>query len=252
MEKRPVIFFDLETTGNMSNHVRIIELAAKKVDIDTLEIVDSLYYKLNNDGIPIEKEAFEKHQISEDDVKDLPTFTDAAKEVYDFFKDCDLGGYYCTLFDNVVLFQSFLRAGIHWDFKNLKVYDIFTLYKKYNSGKLSDVYQKYTGKELVDAHQADTDIMATLDIYRSQRKLGEEFDDEELEVYKDHLDMAGNFRVRLNENTGAKEIYLNFGKHKGKTIDQVDKTYFQWMVNNSEGFPVDTRYFAKKVLVKLG
>ena len=82
--------------------------------------------------------------------------------------------------------------------------------------------------------------------------LNEAFDDEELEVYKDHLDMAGNFRVRLNENTGAKEIYLNFGKHKGKTIDQVDKTYFQWMVNNSEGFPVDTRYFAKKVLVKLG
>ena len=86
MEKRPVIFFDLETTGNMSNHVRIIELAAKKVDIDTLEIVDSLYYKLNNDGIPIEKEAFEKHQISEDDVKDLPTFTDVAKEVYEMLK----------------------------------------------------------------------------------------------------------------------------------------------------------------------
>ena len=65
MEKRPVIFFDLETTGNMSNHVRIIELSAKKVDIDTLEIVDSLYYKLNNDGIPIEKEAFEecKHLV---------------------------------------------------------------------------------------------------------------------------------------------------------------------------------------------
>lgn len=251
--KKHIVFYDLETTGidRDANNIRIVEISAIKVDKLTLEEIDRIYYKCNNGDVHISIDATDKHGISEDDVKDLPTFHDIANDVFKFFDGCDLGGYYCTFYDNAVLYMSFLRAGINWNFRNLKIYDIYTLYKKYNTGKLIDVYKKYTGKDLVDAHEATADITATLEIYKQQRVLGEEFEDNELMVYQDNLDLAGNFKIRLNEN-GAKEVYIDFGKWKGKSIDQVDKNYFLWMYRSSDTFPMDTRYYAKKIYAKKG
>lgn len=253
MEKtgKNIVFFDLETTGvdRDPNNIRIIEIAAIKVDCVSLEEIDRLYYKCNNGDIPISPDATEKHGIKEEDLVGLPTFGDISKEVYAFFEGCDLGGYNCVGYDNKVLYMSFLRSGINWDYRNLKVYDIFTLYKKYNGAKLVDAYKRYTGKELIDAHEATADILATLEVYKEQKKLGEDFEDEELMVYNDHLDMAGNFKIRINQS-GAKEVYVDFGKWKGKTIDEIENSYFLWMYRSSDTFPFDTRRFAKKIYDK--
>ena len=245
--KKPVIFYDLETTGMPTPNVKIIEICAIKVDIDTLEEIDRIYYKCNNDGTPIDKEATERHGIVESDLVGLPTFNEVANEVFNFFQGCDLGGYYCTFFDIPILYSSFLRANLTWDFRKLEIYDIHTLYKKYNSGKLKDVYKHYTGKDLDNAHEAESDIKATIEIYKELRKRDEEFEPDELMAFDDFLDISGNFKIRKN-NEGKKEIYLTFGKYKNKSIDEIDDGYFKWMMNDTQGFPVDTKYYANKIL----
>lgn len=251
--KRPIIFYDLECTGaeKDTNKVRIIEISAKKVDPDTLEEIDSLYFKCNNDDVPIAPDATERHGVKEEDLIGYPTFREVAHKVYDFFVGCDLGGYYSTFYDNPILYMSFMRSGITWNYRELKVYDIFTLYKKYNSGKLGEVYERYTGKKMENAHEADADIRATIAIYREQLKRGETFDEEELFAYRDCLDIAGSFKVRLNKD-GVKEAYVDFGKWKGTAIDKVDTSYFKWMCVSEDSFPLDTRVIAKKILKSRG
>ena len=250
MEKRPVIFYDLECTGadKDTNRIRIIEISAIKVNIDTLEEIDRLYHRCNNDGVPIAPDATERHGVREEDLVGLPSFNDVAGEVYEFFKDCDLGGYYCTFYDNSILYMSLLRAGYKWDWRQLNVYDIYTLYKKYNTGKLGEVYHRYTGKTMEHAHEAEADIMATIAIYKAQRELGEEFESDELKPYKDNLDIEGKFKVRDKKDGNGKEIYINFGKYKGTCVDDIDEGYFEWMINNSDGYCADTIHFAKIIL----
>ena len=247
MDMKPIVFFDLETTGKSNNpdNVRIIEISAKKVNPDTLEVIDNFYAKCNNEGVPIDPDATERHGIVESDLVGLPTFQSIAKSCFDFFDGCDVGGYYDTVFDVPILYFSFLRAGLRWDFKTPKNYDIYTLYRKYNSGKLAEVYNRYTGKTLDDAHEADADINATLDVYREMRNRGEEFEEAELDTYSDRLDMMGNFKTRITE-TGKKEHYIAFGKWKGTDLNKVDKSYFKWIAENQD-FPSDTRYYARKL-----
>ena len=246
-----IVFFDLETTGveRDPNNVRIVEISAQKVDKETLEVVDTLYHRCNNDDVPIDPGATAVTGITEDDVKDCPTFASIAQEVFDFFDGCDIGGYNSTTFDVPIIYMSFLRAGINWNFRNIHNYDIYTLYKKYNSGKLTEVYKMYTGKEIENAHCATDDISATVDVYRHQRLLGQEFEESELQPYSENLDIAGNFKIRENEN-GVKEVYITFGKHKGKSIDEVDLAYFSWMAKSPDTFPLDTRHYAKKIYEK--
>lgn len=244
---KPIVFFDLETTGKSQNpnDVRIIEISSKKVDPDTLEEIDHQYFKCSNEGVPIAPDATERHHMVEADLIGYPPFKDVAKQVYDFFQGCDVGGYYCSVFDIPILYYSFIRAGLTWDYKSVKNYDIWTLYRKYNSGKLGDVYTKYTGKVLEDAHEADADVKATIEVYKEMRRRCEEFEDKDLDYYNDRLDMPGNFKVRILES-GVKEVYVDFGKWKGSSVDKVDASYFRWMMDN-ETFPKDTRYYAEKI-----
>ena len=93
------------------------------------EEIDRLYFKCNNGDIHIAKDAYEVHGISEDDVKDLPTFNDRAKEVFDFVNGFDIGGYNCAFYDIPILYSSFLRAGLNWNYRALNVYDVYLNYK---------------------------------------------------------------------------------------------------------------------------
>lgn len=244
---KPIVFFDLETTGKSSNpnDVRIIEISALKVDPDTLDQLSTLYHKCSNDGVPIDPDATERHGIVEADLVGLPPFSKYAKEVFDFFDGCDVGGYYCSVFDIPILYYSFIRAGLTWNYRVLKNYDIYTLYRKFNSGKLADVYKKYTGKDLNDAHHASADIEATLEVYKVMRDRQEEFEDADLSTFTDYVDMPGNFKIRILEN-GVKEIYIDFGKWKGTSVDKVDKSYFKWIMEN-DTFPADTRHYARMI-----
>lgn len=244
---KPIVFFDLETTGKSvnPNDVRIIEISAKKVNPETLEIIDSLYGKYNNDGVPIAPDATERHGVVESDLIGLPTFQSDARRVFDFFDGCDVGGYYCTVFDIPILFYSFIRAGLTWNYK-VGNFDVYSLWRKYNSGKLEDVYRRLTGKNLEDAHTADADVLATIEVYKIIKETDGDFEENELRTFDDRLDMVGNFKIRTNEN-GVKEAYIDFGKWKGTNIDNVDSSYIKWMIEKG-GFPDDTVYYAKKIL----
>ena len=244
---KPIVFFDLETTGKNEDKdkVRIIEISAIKVDPETLDVIDTLYHKCNNDGVPIDPDATERHGMKEEDLVGLPPFRQYAKETFDFFQGCDVGGYYCSIFDIPILYFSFIRSGLTWDYKNLKNYDIYELYRKFNPGKLKDVYKRYTGNDLEDAHHANADAEATIEVYRQMRKRNEEFEDADLNTFTDNLDMAGKFKTRILEN-GKKEIYVTFGKWKDVSVDKVDATYFKWMMEN-ESFSIDTRHYAQKI-----
>ena len=247
MDKKPIVFFDLETTGKNINYdkVRIIEISAIKVNPDTLEEIDRLYFKCSNDGVPIDPDATERHGMVEADVAEYPPFREYAKETFEFFKGCDVGGYYSSVFDIPILYYSFIRAGLTWEYKTINNYDVFNLYRRYNSNKLGDVYKRLTGKDLTDAHHASADVEATLEIYKIMREMNQEFEEKELQYFSDRLDLPGNFKIRVLEN-GIKEVYVDFGKWKGTNIDKVDKSYFKWIMENND-FPVDTRHYAKVI-----
>ena len=183
--------------------------------------------------------------MTEADLVGCPLFQEVAKQTFDFFDGCDVGGYYSSVFDIPILYYSFIRAGLNWNYKVLKNYDVFTLWRRYNSNKLGDVYKKLTGKELEEAHSANADVEATLEIYKILRGMDQEFEEAELDYFNDRLDMPGNFKFRILEN-GAKEIYIDFGKWKGTSVDKVDKSYFKWIMEN-ETFPVDTRHYARMI-----
>lgn len=248
---KDIVFFDLETTGAPKNPAmtRIIEISGIKVN-EKLEIIDTIYFKCNNDGVPIEPDAFERHNIPESDLIGLPTFTEVAKKVYDFFDGCDIGGHYCTFYDAPILYESFLRAGLTWNFRDLKVYDTYTIYKKFNSGKLGELYKKYTGKDLEHAHSADADTMATLEVFKYQTENGQSLEDSELTTYSDRLDIMGNFMIGYTPE-GKRYIYLPFGKYKGKNVEEIDPSYLEWIANNEEGFPTDTRHYARQLAAKM-
>lgn len=245
-----IVFFDLETTGAPKNPAltRIIEISGIKVD-ENFEIIDKIYFKCNNDGVPIEPDAFERHGIPESDLVDCPTFTDVAPTVFKFFDGCDIGGHYCTFYDAPILYESFLRAGLVWNFRELKVYDTYTIYKKFHSGKLGDLYKEYTGKDLENAHSADADTMATLEVFKYQHSHNQTLDESELSTYSDRLDIMGNFMI--GEKDGQRYIYLPFGKYKDKSVREIDPSYLDWMANNAEGFPTDTRHYARQLAAKI-
>jgi DNA polymerase-3 subunit epsilon len=130
------------------------------------------------------------------------------------------------------------------------VYDTYSIYKKFNSGKLGELYKKYTGEDLENAHSADADTLATLEVFKYQSKHGETLDETELSAYSDRLDIMGNFKVG-HKPDGTRYVYLPFGKYKDKPVDEIDPSYLEWMANNDEGFPTDTRLYARKLADKL-
>lgn len=245
-----IVFFDLETTGAAKNPaaVRIIEICGVKVD-ENLNIIDRIYFKCSNDGVPIDPDAFERHHIREEDLEGCPTFNEVAPAVFEFFDGCDIGGHYCTFFDAPILYESFLRAGLTWNFREVKVHDTYTTYKKYNSGKLGELYKRYTGQDLKDAHSADADTMAVIEVFRHQTEDGQTLDEDELSTFADRLDMAGNFMFGHKED-GERFVYANFGKYKGKDVREIDPAYLDWIGNN-DGFPTDTRHYARQIAAKI-
>ena len=246
-----VVFYDLETTGLHKNtdFLRIVQIAARKIDLDTWTEVDRIETTLFNNGdVPISKGAEEIHGISEERVKDLPTFHEKAPEIFEFFKDVDgIGGYNNTYFDNLVLNSSFKRAGLDWKIlKKIENHDVCTNYKRHYPCDQSSVYQFYFGKKFENAHDADADIDATVEIYKEQHKREQFLNDLDLHVYsKVHVDLLGDFKLR--EIDGKYDIYYDFGKYNGKSIFECDPEYLAWMSRSIDKFPTETCEVAGKL-----
>lgn len=248
---RPVIFYDLETTGKAKNtdEIRIIQMTAIKFkDTQSWEIIGMIDRKFNNGDREIEPDAINVHHITPDMVKNEPTFHDCAKEVYNFFEGCDVGGYNNSFFDNSVLYLSLKRAGLTWDYRKIKTYDVINLYRKYFNAKLSTVYKLFLGKELEGAHDAKNDVLATVEVYKKLREYGMDFDDELFNHYEHHVDLIGDIKWRINEETKEKEFYYGSGIYSGKNLEDVGIWYLQWKIDHPERFPLDTTYACAKLL----
>ncbi|MCP4312582.1 MAG: 3'-5' exonuclease [Bacteroidetes bacterium] len=243
--KNPIIIFDLETTGINIASDRIVEISYLKVDLNGNETSKTLRL---NPGIPIPPKATEIHHISDEDVKDAPTFNEVGKSVAREFEGCDLAGYNSNKFDIPLLAEEFLRAGIDIDLKRRKFVDVQVIFMKMEQRTLAAASKFFLGKELEDAHSAEADTLATYEVLQAQLERYPNLENDigmlaEFSTHNRNVDFAG--RIVLDDDDV--EVF-NFGKHKGKPVSEVlakDPGYYGWMMNGD--FPL----YTKKVLTSI-
>ncbi|PCJ67765.1 MAG: DNA polymerase III subunit epsilon [Bacteroidetes bacterium] len=241
---KALVVFDLETTGIQIATDRIVEIYCIKIQPDGSE--DHLHQVLNP-TVPIPLEVSKIHGIWDKDVIGKPTFQEFAKELNAFLGDCDFGGFNSNRFDFPLLAEEFYRADVSFN-TTRKFIDAQRIFHKMEPRNLGAAYQKYCGKELIDAHSAKADTVATWEIIKAQV---DHYD--ELEGNIDFLNaFSGESeffdfarRIKRGENN---EAYFNFGKYKGQKVVNVFKEnrgYYDWMMKGD--FPENT----KSVITKL-
>ncbi len=244
--KRPLVFFDIESTGLDISKDRIIEISVVKLYPDNHTEIKT---KRINPQMHIPEASTAIHHITDDDVKDCPTFKQYAKSIAAFLEGSDIAGYNSTKFDIPLLAEEFERCGIDFDFCKHKMIDVQNIFHKLEERTLSAAYKFYCNKNLEDAHSAQADTIATMEILKAQldRYSGILENDveklAEFSVKNKNLDLAG--RIVLNED--GKPIF-NFGKHKGRLVLDVleqEPSYYAWMEKGE--FTLNT----KRVLTKI-
>ncbi|MBR6018110.1 MAG: 3'-5' exonuclease [Paludibacteraceae bacterium] len=237
---RPLVFFDLETTGINIGTDRIVEISYYKVfpngnaEGKTLRV---------NPGMPIPAEATAVHGITDEDVRDCPRFEQIAPEIAAVIEDSDLAGYNSNFFDVPLLAEEMLRAKVNIDLKQKKLVDAFAIFKKQEPRNLTAAYKFYCGKNLDDAHSAQADTMATYEVLMAQLERYEDVPDtvEALDEYTRGQVQFADFAGRIAYDAQGEEVF-NFGKHKGLRVKDVfrrDPSYYAWLMNTD--FPAYTK-----------
>ena len=162
--KKPIVFFDLETTGVEVAKDRIVEIGIVKLFPDGTR---ESKVRLINPTIPIPEEAAEVHGITDDKVKGEPTFKQLAKNLHAYLKGCDLGGYNSNRFDVPLLVEEFLRCGIEFPEPTTNMIDVFKIFTINEQRTLEAAVKFYCDKDLEDAHSAEADINATIDVFEA-------------------------------------------------------------------------------------
>lgn len=237
--KRPLVFFDLETTGTSVTHDRIVEISFIKIYPDGREEEKC---RRINPGIHIPEESTAIHHITDEDVADAPTFRQIAASLNEQLSDCDIAGYNSNKFDVPLLVEEFARAGINFQIAGRKFIDVQNIFHKMEQRTLVAAYRFYCGKELEGAHSAMADTRATYEVLLGQ--LGR------YDSLKNDVDMLADFsrsgrgvdlaaRVVLNDKD---EPVFNFGKHKGKPVKEVfrkERSFYSWIMQGD--FPKNTK-----------
>jgi len=249
---KPIIFFDLETTGVNVVTDRIVEIGTLKVSTDGSTEIKNIRI---NPTIPIPKEVTAIHGITDDDIKDCPIFIDIAKNLNQYMLNCDLAGYNSNKFDIPLLVEEFLRADITFDLKGRRLVDVQNIFHKMEQRTLAAAYKFYCSKEHINAHSAEADTIATYEILLSQL---DKYQDTE---FKDHSgkiskpiqnDIQSLYEFSFNSknadlvghivfNDKGVEVF-NFGKHKGKPVEEMfakESSYYDWMMKSD--FPLSTK-----------
>ena len=265
---RPLVVFDLETTGLDIVNDRIFQLSYIKVFPDGNEERGNLYF---NPVKPIPQEVVELTGTSNEDVADKPTFKDMAKELEEKFKDCDFAGFNSNHFDVPMLAEEFYRSGINFDFSKCRLIDAQTIFHKMERRNLAAAYKFYTGHKMEDdfqSHRADQDAEATLRVLKGQldmyapgvqdeadRVLNNDIKElAEFSKMNDNVDFAG--RIIWKEFTDAegkvcrREVF-NFGQHRGEAVADVvrnDPGFISWML--SRDFTYDTKNVVNRIRLR--
>lgn len=255
---KPIVFIDLETTGLMIGRDHIIQIGMIKILPSGQE---KTYNQLINPGVAIPEAITQLTGISNADVSLAPKFSEVATEIRDFINNSDLGGYNSNKFDIPMLMEEFLRCGSTFSLSGRCLVDVQNIFHKMEQRNLSAAYRFYCHKELDNAHSADADIRATVEVLKSQ-----------LDMYQDRtykepngivhrpvqndipslaafsktnnwVDLVGH--IYYNENLVP---CFNFGKHKGEAVVDVFRTepsYYSWMMNAD--FPLSTKQVIKEI-----
>lgn len=247
--KNPLVFFDLETTGINITKDRIVEISYLKVMPDGKEECKT---RRVNPQIPIPEQATAIHGITDEDVKDCPTFKELAKSLATQIEGCDLAGFNSNRFDIPMLAEEFLRAGVDLDLNKRKFIDVQTIFHKMEQRNLIAAYKFYCGKELMDAHSAESDTRATYEVLMSQLDKYPELENDvnalsEFSSFNNNVDFAG--RMIYNENG---EEVINFGKYKGQLVKDVlkkDLGYYGWIMQGD--FPLNTKQKLTEIRLRM-
>ena len=262
--KNPLLFFDIESTGLNVASDRIVEISIvkvspgapgepNKVDVKTRRI---------NPTIPIPAEAQAIHGISDEDVKDCPTFRQIAKSLARFMEGCDIAGYNSLKFDIPMLAEEFARAknegvNVDFDFRKRKLIDVQNIFHKKEQRTLKAAYKFYCGQNLDNAHSAEADTMATYEVLEAQL---DRYGADEEEPLRNDVDYLAKYSCQTRSVDFAGRIVLNdkdvpvfnFGKHKGQPVTEVLKrepSYYSWMMDGD--FTLDTKQQLTKIKLSM-
>ncbi len=237
--KKPLAVIDIEATGSNVTTDRIVEIAIVKYMPDGSRTVKR---KLINPQIPIPQSIVDIHGITDDMVKDAPTFKQSAPDIKQQLNGCDIACYNAYRLDLPMLMEEFIRAGIEFELKNRKLVDIQKIFHTLEQRTLSAAYKFYCNKTLEGAHGAEADASATAEILFAQveryPQLGNNLESIIKAVGEDQIiDFARRF---IYDEKGI-EVF-NFGKHKGRPVVDVFKAepqYYDWMMKGE--FPMNTK-----------
>ena len=247
--KRPIVFFDLETTGLDIANDRIVELCYIKVEPNGNE--ESKAMRLNPEK-HISESATKVHGISDEDVKGCPTFREIAPALAETLQGCDLAGFNSNKFDIPMLAEEFLRAGVDMDFSNRRFIDVQNIYHKMERRTLIAAYKYYCGKDLNDAHSALADTRATYEVLQAQLDMYPNDLKNDMDFLSDfstmdhNVDLAGRF---VYDEKGNEVV--NFGKYKGKSVREVlmrDPGYYGWIIQSD--FTLNTKQTLTRLKLK--
>jgi len=236
---KPLAFIDIEATGSNVAIDRIVEIAIIKQLPDGSRTIKR---KLLNPQIPIPQVVCDIHGITDEMVKDAPTFKQAAHELKQFLDGCDLSCYNAYRLDIPMLVEEFIRAGVEFEMKNRKLVDVQKIFHQMEQRTLAAAYKFYCNKALDGAHGAEVDAAATAEILNAQLEkypqLGNNIDSILKGIGEDNII---DFARRFIYDEKGKEVF-NFGKHKGRPIADVLKAepqYYDWMMKGE--FPMNTK-----------
>jgi DNA polymerase III subunit epsilon len=255
---KPLIFLDIEATGLSVGSDRIVEISLVKLNTDNTSETKT---ERINPGIPIPAAVSRIHGIYDRDVENAPTFREVAPSLLRFIANSDLAGYNSNKFDIPMLAEEFLRAEVDFDLEGRKLVDVQNIFHFMEPRNLAAAYKFYCNKSLDNAHSAESDAVATFEIFKAQLQKYEDTvleDDKgnsyqpvvndigklsELSARVKCVDLAG--RIVYNEK--GQEVF-SFGKHKDKTVVEVftkEPSYYNWMMQGD--FPL----YTKKVITKI-
>ena len=244
--ERPIVYFDIESTGVETETARIVELACIKYNVDGTQEEKTI---LVNPGVPIPIEASDVHGITDEIVKDKPFFKQYAQSIRNWFDGCDLAGFNSDNFDIPLLSAEFERSGLEGINWNPNLLDIMKLYRLLYPNTLSDVYKRLTGKELEGAHGALVDIVGTKEIADILLPKLKETTEETLETVSDidsfmqgdkkRFDLAGKMYM---DTDGV--VKWNFSKNKDKAVLS-DLGFVNWFMG--QGFPQESKNKVKQL-----
>lgn len=245
---KPLAFIDLETTGINLGTDRILEIAIVKILPDGTKTVKR---KLINPEMAIPKSSSDIHGITDEMVKDAPTFKQVAQELKQMLDGCDLGGYNSNRFDIPLLNEEFLRAGVVFEMKGRKMVDVQNVFHKMEQRTLSAAYKFYCNKTLENAHSAEADATATYEILLAQLDRYPELG-RTLETINKTIgeEVIVDFARRFVMENGV-EIF-NFGKYKGKSVADVltaEPQYYDWMMRGD--FPQNTKQKLTEIFTRI-